>query len=112
MKETFLSATAFAWGQREIHTTEPLVSEPGAHEFEMDIGKLKRHKTPDIDQIPAELIKAGGRAIHPEIHKFINSIWNKEEFFKKKLCQIRDSDYNTICIFFSLPCMLLASLFD
>jgi hypothetical protein len=29
--------------------------------------------------IPAELIKAGGRTIRSEIHKLINSIWNKEE---------------------------------
>ena len=28
---------------------------------------------------PAELIKAGGRTICSEIHKLINSIWNKEE---------------------------------
>jgi hypothetical protein len=32
-----------------------------------------------IDQISAELIKAGGRTVHCEIHKFIISIWNKEE---------------------------------
>jgi sorting nexin-29 len=30
-------------------------------------------------KIPAELIKAGGRTIRSEIHKLINSIWNKEE---------------------------------
>jgi hypothetical protein len=34
--------------------------EPSAFEFEMVIKKLKRHKSPSIDQIPAELIKAGG----------------------------------------------------
>ena len=33
----------------------------------------------DIDQISAELIKAGGRTIRYEIHKFMISIWNKEE---------------------------------
>jgi hypothetical protein len=38
-----------------------------------------RHKSPGIDQIPAELIKAGGRIIRSEIHKLIISIWNKEE---------------------------------
>jgi hypothetical protein len=27
----------------------------------MIIEKIKRHKSPGIDQIPAELIKAGGR---------------------------------------------------
>jgi hypothetical protein len=45
----------------------------------MAIKKLKRHKSPGIDQIPAELIKAGGRIIRSEIHKLIISIWNKEE---------------------------------
>jgi len=29
------------------------------------------------------LIKAGGRTIHFEMHKLINSIWNKEELPKK-----------------------------
>jgi len=30
-------------------------------------------------QLPVELIKIGGRTISSEIHKLINSIWNKEE---------------------------------
>jgi hypothetical protein len=55
------------------------VSEPSAFDFDMATEKLKRHKSPGIDQIPAELIKAGGRSIRSEIHKLINSIWNKEE---------------------------------
>jgi len=37
------------------------------------------HKSPGIDQIPAELIKAGGRIIYLEIHKLIISIWKKEK---------------------------------
>jgi hypothetical protein len=40
---------------------------------------LKRYKSPGIDQIPAELIQAGGEALRYEIHKLINYIWNKEE---------------------------------
>ena len=65
--------------QTEIHTTEPLVPEPRAFEVEMSIEELKSNKSPDIDQIPAELIKAGDRTICYEIHKLIISIWNKEE---------------------------------
>jgi hypothetical protein len=42
----------------------------------MAIEKLKRHKSPGIDQIPAQLIKAGGRKILSEIRKLVNSIWN------------------------------------
>jgi hypothetical protein len=41
--------------------------------------KLKSNKSPGIDQIPAELIKARCRTIHGEIHKLIISVWNKEE---------------------------------
>jgi hypothetical protein len=42
--------------------------------------KIKRHKAPGIDLIPAELIKSRGRTIRCEIHKLINSVWNKEDF--------------------------------
>jgi hypothetical protein len=48
-------------------------------EVEFAIEKLKIHKSPGIDQIPAELIKAGGRTIRFVIHKLIISVWNKEE---------------------------------
>ena len=53
---------------------------PSAFEFEMAIGKLKGNKSLCTDQIPAKLVKAGGRTIRYEIHKLIISIWNKEEF--------------------------------
>jgi hypothetical protein len=52
------------------------VPEPSALEFDSAIEKLKRHKSPGIDQIPAELIKAGGRTIRYEFHRLIISIWN------------------------------------
>ena len=45
--------------QAEIHKAEPLVPEPSAAEVELAIDKLKSQKSPGIDQIPAELIKAG-----------------------------------------------------
>jgi len=61
-------------GQAEIHTAEPLVPELSASELELAIDKLKSHKSPGIDQIPAELIKAGGGTIYLEIHKLIISI--------------------------------------
>ena len=48
--------------QTEIHTEEPLVPEPSAFEFKLAI-ELKSHKLPGTDQIPTELIKAGGGTI-------------------------------------------------
>jgi hypothetical protein len=56
------------------------VPESSAFEDEMAIEKSKENKSPGTDEIPAELIKAGGRTVHTEIHKLLNSIWNKEEF--------------------------------
>jgi hypothetical protein len=63
--------------QTEIHPAEPLVPELSVFNVEMAIEKLKR--SPGIDKIPAELIKAWGRTIRCEIHKLVNSIWNKEK---------------------------------
>ena len=40
--------------QAEIHTAEPLVPEPSALEDELAIEELNSHKSPGIDQIPAE----------------------------------------------------------
>jgi hypothetical protein len=55
------------------------VPEPSAYEFAMVTEKLNRHKSPGIDQIPAEMIKAGSRTIGFEIHELIYSIWNLEK---------------------------------
>jgi len=49
--------------QTEIHTAEPLVPELSALYVELAIEKLKSHKSPGIDQTPAEMIKAGGGTI-------------------------------------------------
>jgi hypothetical protein len=46
---------------RQIHTAEPLVPEPSAGEIGVAIEKLRRHKSPGINQIAAELINAEER---------------------------------------------------
>jgi hypothetical protein len=66
--------------QTEMHTAQPFMPEPNAFQVQDAIGKLKRFKSPGIDQIPAELIQAGEEILHSEIHKLIKLIWNKEEF--------------------------------
>jgi hypothetical protein len=52
----------------EMHIAEPFVPEPSASEVEVAIGKLQRYKSPGVDEIPAELIQAGGETLHSEIH--------------------------------------------
>ena len=64
---------------RQTKGAEPLMPQPSAFEFDLNIEKLKSHTSPGIVQISADLIKAGGRKIFYEIHKLIISIWNKEE---------------------------------
>jgi hypothetical protein len=73
--------------QSEVHAGEPLVPEPSAFEVEMAIEKLKRHKSPGIYQIPAELIKTGGRVIRSEIHKL-----------KRRNC-LRSGRNQSLCLF-------------
>jgi hypothetical protein len=65
--------------QTEKHTVEPLVPELSAFEVEIATEKLKSYKSRGVDHILVELIKAGGIKICPELHKLINSIWNKDE---------------------------------
>ena len=55
------------------------MSKPRAFEFEITVEKLERHKSPGIDQIPADFIKAANSKIRSKTHKLFNSIWNKEE---------------------------------
>jgi len=45
--------------QTETHTAKPSVPKPSAFEFQMATEKLKRHKSPGTDQIPAEFITSG-----------------------------------------------------
>jgi hypothetical protein len=65
--------------QIEVHMAEPLVPGPSRLEVDIAIGKLKKYKSSGSDQIPAELIQAGGKILLSVIHKLINSIWNREE---------------------------------
>jgi hypothetical protein len=46
--------------QMDIHTAESLVPERSLVEVEIAIEKLKTYKSPGIENIPAELIEAGG----------------------------------------------------
>jgi hypothetical protein len=62
-----------------MHTAEAFVPESSSSEVEVAIGKLKRHKPPGDDQIPVEMIQAGGETLRSEIHKLVKLIRNEEE---------------------------------
>jgi hypothetical protein len=65
--------------QIEVHTAEPLVPGPSHLEVEIPIAKLKKYESTGSDQLPADLIQAGGEILLPTTHKLINSVCNKEE---------------------------------
>jgi hypothetical protein len=62
-----------------VHTVEVLVPEPSYLEVEVPSKNLRRYEPLDTVQVLAELIQAGGETLCSEIHKLINSVWNKEE---------------------------------
>jgi hypothetical protein len=64
---------------------EPLVPGPSRLEVEIAIAKLKKYKSSSSDQIATKLVQAGGEILLSEIHKLINSVWNKEELPKEEL---------------------------
>jgi hypothetical protein len=65
--------------QIEIPTAESLLPDPRPFDVEIAIANMKRFKSPGSDQIPAEIIRAGGEILRSKIHKLINSFWNEEE---------------------------------
>jgi hypothetical protein len=60
--------------QIKAHTAEPLAPGPNCLEVESAITKSKKYKSPGSDQIPAELIQAGGKILLSAIHNLINYI--------------------------------------
>jgi hypothetical protein len=54
----------------ELHTAVPLLPGPSP----LAISKLKKYRMPGSDQIPAELLQAGGEILLSAIHKLINYI--------------------------------------
>jgi hypothetical protein len=63
--------------QIEVHMAEPIVPGPSHLKVEIAVGKLKKYKSPDSDEILAEPIQAGCEILLSAIHKLINSVWNK-----------------------------------
>ena len=59
------------------------VSKQEAHKFDVGTFNLRKLSEKEIRKQYQISIKAGGRTIHSEIQKLINSTWNKEEFLKE-----------------------------
>jgi hypothetical protein len=57
--------------QIEEHTAEPLVPDPSRLEFAIAIAKLKKYKSAGSDQIPTELIQAGGEILLDSLAVFL-----------------------------------------
>jgi hypothetical protein len=62
-----------------MHTVETFLPDSSASNIEVVIGKMESYKKASVDQIPAELIQAGGEILGSDIHKLVKLIQNKEE---------------------------------
>jgi hypothetical protein len=60
--------------RQKVHTAEPLVPGPSRLEVDIITAKLKKYKSPGSDQIPTELIQAGGKTLLRQMHKLINPV--------------------------------------
>jgi hypothetical protein len=54
---------------RNSHAADTFGPEPRASEVGVAIGKFKRYKSPDVDQIPAELIEVEQDTFLSDIYK-------------------------------------------
>jgi hypothetical protein len=97
--------------QIEVHRAEPLVPGPSHLEVEIAIAKLKKYISPGSDQIPAELIQAGGKMLLSAIHKLINSIWNKEELPNQWKGDKTDCNYYHGISLLSISYNILSNIF-
>jgi hypothetical protein len=64
--------------QVELHTAEPLVTDPSTFEVKIPTEKPKSYKWPGSDRNEVELIQGGSEILRFEMHRRINSIWKKK----------------------------------
>ena len=94
----------------EIQTAEILVPEPNILEVEIAVEKLKMYKASGTDEIPAELIKRGGKPLLDKIHSLLCMIWEREvipDQWKESIIvpihkegdKTECSNYRSICLF-------------
>jgi len=67
----------------ELDQISPPPNDDGMHdilheEVEAAVRRLKKHKSPGIDDITGEMIQAGGEAATKELHGICNQIWQEE----------------------------------
>jgi hypothetical protein len=69
-----------ASGSRQVqrHAPELLLHNPSPFKVEIAITKFNNKKSPGSDQIPAELIQAGGEILVSVFYKLITSIWYRK----------------------------------
>lgn len=65
-----------------IFGPEMEVPEPTIEEVTVAIKFLKNNKSPGSDNIPSEIWKHGGEALHHRMHNLIRTIWQKERIPK------------------------------
>lgn len=66
----------------QYQTAKPMISDITLEDVKNAISSLKNTKTPASYDIPAELIKYGGKEMHKFIFKICKTIWEDEQMPK------------------------------
>ena len=92
---------------------EPLIETPSYDEVLAAINKLKNHKAPGEDNIPAELIKHGGVQLWTRLHQIIVMVWEEEnlpeEWLMGLLIPIHKKGSRSDCEYYRGICLLNVS---
>ena len=92
-------------------------------EVEKAVKTLKDKKSPGIDGIPAEVIKAGGERLIKDVHRLCNMIWHEEQWpeewtrsilitIPKKGDRLECANYRTIALISHVSKILLMVLLE
>jgi hypothetical protein len=77
--------------QIEVHTAEPSVSGHSRPEVEIAIAKFKNCKSPDNNQIPAELIQTRGETLLLEIKNKLSGLSPRANYTDRATAACRRS---------------------
>ncbi|PNF20714.1 hypothetical protein B7P43_G17652 [Cryptotermes secundus] len=80
---------------------EEIIEPPTKEEVEEALKEQKLNEAPGGDNIPAELLKAGGQAGITALHRIINKVWEEEkipeDWRKSTICPIFKKGHKLTC---------------
>ncbi|CAG9835356.1 unnamed protein product [Diabrotica balteata] len=83
------------------YRNEELVELPSVDEVKISIEKLRNHKSPGSDDIPAELFKHGGEQLTKVMREIVCRIWSEDQILEELslgfICPLYKKGYQLEC---------------